>query len=106
MTRGCEYPRCGLLAVRGAYCHRHAPPRPSQAHYKTDDWEARRRQVLAEQPVCATPGCGRPAVAVDHIRERRDGGTDERRNLQGLCASHHAAKTTRRTHQDATGFFW
>ena len=97
MTRGCEYPRCGALAARGAYCRQHALPRRSNAHYKSEHWLMLRRQVLAEQPVCAVPGCGRRAVAVDHIIERRDGGTDDRLNLAGLCAPCHARKTMLRT---------
>ncbi len=40
-------------------------------------------------------GDGRPTVEVDHIIPKALGGTDERSNLQGLCRSHHSAKTMR-----------
>lgn len=31
--------------------------------------------------------------ALDHIQRRRDGGSDEHENLQGLCKKHHASKS-------------
>lgn len=64
-----------------------------------------RRQVLAEQPICAgyPPGteCDKLAVEDDHIvpwaQRRQHGMTDrqwdDRDNHQGLCAPHHREKT-------------
>jgi 5-methylcytosine-specific restriction protein A len=57
-------------------------------------WRKLRLIVLAEEPVCRM--CGREASEhVDHIVARAKGGSDERENLQGLCASCHARKTAR-----------
>lgn len=60
-----------------------------------------RLQVLADQPVCAHPGCTRLATQDDHIvgwaEAQRRGWTetewDHRDNHQGLCAEHHSEKT-------------
>ena len=57
-------------------------------------WRQIRAQVLAEQPLCLM--CERlgkiePAVDVDHIDN--DSHNQSRENLQGLCRSHHAAKS-------------
>ena len=100
--RGCEFPRCAAPAVRGAYCPRHwvrlglaADQARRSAHYRTPTWLNLKALVLREQPLCAV--CGHRARAVDHIVERRDGGTDARANLQGLCWPCHSAKTARRT---------
>jgi 5-methylcytosine-specific restriction protein A len=52
--------------------------------------------VLSEEPLCRqcrTEGRTVAAVEVDHIVPRRQGGTDDRSNLQPLCTSHHSAKT-------------
>jgi 5-methylcytosine-specific restriction protein A len=40
-------------------------------------------------------GDGRPTEEVDHILPKSQGGTDDRANLQGLCRTHHSAKTMR-----------
>lgn len=63
-------------------------------HTGSKRWREIRAQVLAEQPLC--PRCmeqGRvePAVDVDH----RDNNShnNERSNLEGLCVSHHSAKS-------------
>lgn len=40
---------------------------------------------------------------VDHIVERRDGGTDDPRNLQAICKPCHAAKSARATMLRAEG---
>ena len=57
-------------------------------------WKAIRAQVLAEQPLCLMCqklGKIEPAVDVDHIDN--DSHNQSRENLQGLCRSHHAAKS-------------
>lgn len=56
------------------------------------NWQAMRRRVLAEQPLCP---CGVPSEHVDHIVPVVRGGTSERDNLQALCRACHEEKTSR-----------
>jgi len=104
MARCCEYPRCGVtLTARGNYCPAHAPitwdhqRKQLAAHhfYRSQAWRALSRRVLQEEPVCRK--CRRrPSVHADHIVDRRDGGTDDRANVQGLCQYCHSVKTATR----------
>ena len=59
-------------------------------------WRKLRRMVLADESLCrmcAEIGRTTLATVVDHIKPKRDGGTDERDNLQPLCAPcHNGAK--------------
>ena len=61
----------------------------SEAFYRSRVWLALRAEVLRRQPMCATPGCGARAVAVDHVIPRAKGGPDTLANLRGLCEHHH-----------------
>lgn len=55
------------------------------------DWPRIRAEHLAMERACRS--CGRPANEVDHIVERRAGGTDDDDNLQSLCKPCHSRKT-------------
>ena len=63
-------------------------------------WRRLRAQVLAEEEICAVPGCGRPATEVDHIQPLKFHPelALERSNLQGMCKTHNAAKGARTAH--------
>ena len=55
-------------------------------------WRKLRVRVLMEEPTCRLcREIGRTTLAtvVDHVVAKRDGGTDARDNLQGLCAPCH-----------------
>ena len=67
-------------------------------------WQKIRAVVLTEEPLCRA--CKRmPATDVDHIIPKRHGGTDDRANLQPLCAQCHHVKTdAERGGQSATRF--
>lgn len=68
--------------------------RPSAAARGYDkNWEKLRKMVIASQPFCAVPGCGRATVDVDHIVPLSQGGKNVRGNLQGFCHKHHSRKT-------------
>jgi 5-methylcytosine-specific restriction protein A len=60
-----------------------------------------RRQVFAEQPVCAICATTRPwhlqdmSADLDHVVPVSQGGTDERDNVRGVCRQHHAEKSAR-----------
>jgi 5-methylcytosine-specific restriction protein A len=106
IASGCQHPsRCPNRATKGNYCAAHA--RKAESIYEAQRgtaaargydyrWARISRAVLHEQPVCADPfrkGCCRPSCHTDHIVPRRQGGSDERCNLQGLCSECHSAKT-------------
>lgn len=98
----CSVPGCPELTDRGA-CERHRREQdrsvkdrqPWRLIYRTERWQRLRRQVLREQPLCATEGCGQPSEVVDHVIPlvERIELAFERVNLQGLCADHHNSKT-------------
>jgi DNA modification methylase len=52
------------------------------------DWRKLRARVLREEPDCRR--CGAHATDVDHIVPRRQGGTNDRTNLQALCKQCHS----------------
>lgn len=57
------------------------------------DWKIIRDEHLRNYPWCVL--CGETGTDVDHIRPRKQGGTDDPDNLQTLCHKHHSAKTAR-----------
>lgn len=57
--------------------------------YGSGAWKQLRKAVLARDPVCRTPGCGRPSSHADHVVPRSAGGEDVLSNLRGLCQSCH-----------------
>lgn len=61
----------------------------SDPFYRSPEWRRLRAAVLERQPVCQTPGCRKPSVAVDHIVPRSRGGADTLANLRGLCIQCH-----------------
>lgn len=102
--RICSYPGCTALC-KGSRCEKH-PPRKgaadAPAFYSTSrqergygsDWDKLRRQVLHRDPFCTWPeGCHKPSTHVDHITPKAMRGSDDGKNLRGLCAHHHAIKT-------------
>jgi 5-methylcytosine-specific restriction enzyme A len=55
-----------------------------------------RQQVRDEEPLCRrclAEGRTRATAEVDHIRPLSRGGSNDRSNLQGLCAPCHLAKS-------------
>lgn len=59
-------------------------------------WQRLRLMVLLEEPLCRecqTRGETVAATDVDHIIPKREGGKDERSNLQALCHTCHSRKT-------------
>lgn len=60
-------------------------------------WDKLRKQIMQRdcglcQP-CAKANKITLAVAVDHIKDKAKGGTDEPSNLQSICEPCHTAKT-------------
>jgi 5-methylcytosine-specific restriction protein A len=101
--RVCSHPGCHALAGTGGRCTRHPlEERKAWASTTTSStargygraWQARRRVVLARDPICKL--CNRaPSTEVDHIKPKRRGGGDELENLQGACTPCHRDKTER-----------
>jgi|688.fasta_scaffold32911_3 5-methylcytosine-specific restriction protein A len=72
------------------------PSRPDRRHRGYDHtWSKIRLAVLREDPVCVK--CLSPATVVDHIKPLKDGGSNDRLNLQPMCASCHNSKTWHET---------
>lgn len=106
IASGCQHPsRCANKATNGKYCASHAKQVEStyEAHRGTAAsrgydyrWMRLSRAVLQEEPICRDPfqlGCTNSSAHTDHIVPKRQGGSDERSNLQALCSACHSAKT-------------
>jgi 5-methylcytosine-specific restriction protein A len=106
----CAEPGCSALIYgSGSRCEEHRLPkaRQNEAQRPTSndrgygaEWQKIRASYLARYPWCADPygrheGRRYKATMVDHIRPRKYGGSDEDRNLNGLCRWCHAYKTRR-----------
>lgn len=96
----CTTPGCPGRATHNGKCAEHAAAlraayeqtRPSATERGYDSaWRVLRHRYLKAHPTCVQ--CGQPATDVDHITPRRQGGTDEWSNLQGLCRECHSRKT-------------
>ena len=92
---------CPNLAVGGAYCAEHRPPRAAKdtdAFYLTTRWRRFREWYLTNHPFCEQ--CQREgrvgvlAGVVDHRVELKDrGAPTTQENAQSLCRKCHAIKT-------------
>jgi len=103
-------------AVRGAYCLECARRRDRQATkankhiYNSRRWRILRRQVLIEQPICASqdtaaphPDCTVLSEDVHHIKDIQDGGPPfDRGNLEAHCHGCHSRITRARMATQAT----
>ena len=96
---------CRELVAGGGRCPAHAKERAGivyEEYGSSHDrgygqaWRGRRMAVLREEPLCrhcAEVGRVTAARDVDHIVPKALGGSDERANLEALCADCHALKT-------------
>jgi 5-methylcytosine-specific restriction protein A len=94
--RPCAVRGCKHLVHEGSRCQAHQLPRPrderpsAAARGYGYDWKVKVRDpYLAAHPYCSNPfGLHGPfvlAVVVDHIKPKKQGGTDDWSNLQTLC---------------------
>jgi 5-methylcytosine-specific restriction protein A len=103
--RLCSFAGCLATATTGSRCDTHKRdvaaerrargrednrPTSSQRGYGAE-WRKLRALVLREEPTCRR--CSARSTVVDHVIPKARGGTDERRNLQGLCERCHNRKT-------------
>ena len=101
-VRLCLEPKCPQPAVYRGRCAEHSRTQETRTHdparkrlYNSKRWQATRKRVLFEQPLCAN-GCDAISTDVDHIKAIEDGGDPwARSNLQALCAPCHSRKTSR-----------
>ena len=103
--RPCAERGCSNLVYKGSRCDSHRLPRAvdglpnSTARGYGYNWKIKVRDpYLALHPWCADPygkhqGVLVHARIVDHKIPRRQGGTDIKSNLQGLCVNCHNYKT-------------
>lgn len=98
----CPAQGCRNLIHRSArWCERHTMermaeyeatrPSPKERGY-TGVWRQIRARILDRDPVCKACGLS-DSTDVDHIVPRREGGTEDDSNLQGLCHPCHSRKT-------------
>lgn len=67
--------------------------RPNAAQRGYDHrWRKIRAEILQRDPVCVICHAAR-SDTVDHILTKARGGTDDPRNLRGLCRQCHSRKT-------------
>jgi 5-methylcytosine-specific restriction protein A len=93
----CTHPGCPALVDGGGRCPDHRDQRASAARrgygFAHQRWRA---AILARDPFCVVPGCGKPSTDADHITPIRQGGNPfDLANGQGLCREHHSQKTAR-----------
>lgn len=71
------------------------PEKVAESFYSTPEWkEARNAALKRDRGCCVVCGKGHGRMFVDHIVERKDGGSDfDLTNLQTLCPPHHQEKT-------------
>jgi hypothetical protein len=60
-------------------------------------WRKFRDAYLRDFPICSTPGCGKPATEVHHLRDVRRHPELRlvRSNVCGHCKPHHSAETAK-----------
>jgi 5-methylcytosine-specific restriction enzyme A len=62
-------------------------------------WVKTRSRILKRDgylcQTCKREGRLTPATAVDHVKPKAKGGTDDDDNLASICAAHHAEKSAR-----------
>lgn len=109
----CSHPGCPALTT-GRYCDGHAPEMAADERpaWRTTEgsasargygahWRRLRLYILRRDPVCVI--CQRRAASVvDHITPKARGGTDDEKNLRGLCPGCHATKTGQDAHGGRT----
>lgn len=108
--RPCTYVGCGrLVHGGGSRCPAHArietdkfnDRRRGSRHQRGygSAWDKLREQIMLRDKGVCQPcwklGKATPAHAVDHIKAKHEGGTDDCTNLQAICRACHAAKTQR-----------
>ena len=107
--RPCTFLGCGRLVHGGSRCDEHKrvetgkfnDRRRGSRHERGygSAWSKLREAIMLRdkgvcQP-CWKRGVATPAHAVDHIKPKHEGGTDDSANLQAICRACHAEKTAR-----------
>ncbi len=96
--RPCRQPGCPSLIRGGGWCEAHKPvswastTASAASRGYGSQWRALRERVLRRDPTCYR--CRRePSTAVDHVRPKAQGGSDDLSNLAGICEGCHTRKT-------------
>ncbi|ECC6921930.1 HNH endonuclease [Salmonella enterica] len=106
--RACRKHGCARTTTdRSGYCEQHRGTGwESQRAGRTNKqrgygytWTLLRERIMQRdnficQP-CRQQGIATPATAVDHIKPKAHGGTDDDSNLQAICEACHRMKTAR-----------
>lgn len=94
----CTHQPCPSLVPGGGACPTHGRARyrgsSTKQGYGSTWRNGPRAEVMATEHCCRMCGAhGQPDDHADHIVPRRQGGSDERANLQRLCGRCHRSKT-------------
>lgn len=106
--RPCRVIGCGgLTKERNGFCDKHqgeswqqhqAKRTPTQRGYGPE-WRKLRALIMERDGYlcqeCKRAGYIKPAYAVDHIKSKGEGGTDDPQNLEAICKKCHYQKTSR-----------
>ncbi|MCE2597212.1 HNH endonuclease [Motilimonas cestriensis] len=109
----CRITGCGALTTaKHGYCdqHKHTGWETHQAGRTTTQrgyghgWQVLRAKRLKLDNYlcqeCLALGFAVPAVDVDHVINKANGGKDELNNLRSLCKDHHKRKTNTEKHKN------
>lgn len=104
--RPCTYPGCHARVTGGSRCDKHKQDqwRTQRTQGKSTsergyghDWQQLRARVMRRDQEMCVPcrkrGFMVRAHAVDHIKPKANGGTDDMDNLQAICNTCHRVKT-------------
>lgn len=107
IPKACRKPGCPKLShSRNGWCEEHQSSSWERSHQGRSAsqrgygaaWRKLRKRILERDnwlcQVCMSTGQVSQASAVDHIKPKSKGGTDDERNLQSICETCHKAKTS------------
>ncbi len=104
--RPCTSPRCGNMSEKDGRCKDHQREAWASNKGKSAEsrgygyqWKKRRARILKRDSYlcqeCLRGGIITEAKEVDHILNKKRGGTDHDSNLESLCVKCHKEKTAR-----------
>ena len=106
--RPCTHARCRQYQTKDGRCDKHqrepwATDKSRHERGYGNAWDKLRKKVLERDhylcKVCDNSGILTKGNQVDHILNKKRGGSDDMGNLQTICEPCHNAKTSRERHE-------